>query len=113
MNSALIEAMISTMMPHAQLSTAENGEEAVEAVQAGRFDLILMDVQMPKMDGIEATRRIRSIEQGSGVRSIIVALSAGAETEERARCMEAGMDEFLSKPLEKQALWEKVQKLVE
>ena len=76
-----------------------DGRAAVDAFAAGRFDLLLMDVQMPGMDGLEATAAIRTIERGSGARVPIVALTAHALAEDRERCLAAGMDAFLTKPL--------------
>ena len=79
----------------------------VAAAGAGApFDLILMDVNMPEMDGLEATRRIRATEAASGTRVPIVALTANAFGEDRAACLAAGMDDFLVKPLERERLAE-------
>jgi CheY-like chemotaxis protein len=79
------------------------GRAAVEAAAGGGWDLILMDCQMPEMDGYEATRRIRAAEsKDRHVR--IVALTAGAMQGERERCMEAGMDDFMTKPVHIDAL---------
>lgn len=75
-----------------------NGQLAVEASRDRQFDLILMDCQMPVMDGFEATRRIRS-QEADGARTRIVALTAGATDADRQRCEEAGMDGFLGKPI--------------
>ena len=84
---------------HGHLITlATNGQEAVDAYAAGRFDLILMDVQMPVMDGLQATRRIRELEKGTGRRCSILALTAYAGQEDRDKCLAAGMDGYLSKP---------------
>jgi signal transduction histidine kinase/CheY-like chemotaxis protein len=82
-----------------QVSVVDDGRAAVDAFAAGRFDLLLMDVQMPGMDGLEATAAIRTIENGSGLRVPIVALTAHALAEDRERCLAAGMDAFLTKPL--------------
>ncbi len=80
-------------------SVAGDGEAAVRAYAAGTFDLVLMDCQMPVMDGPEASRRIRELERESGRRVRIVALTAHAQEEERQRCVEAGMDDFVTKPM--------------
>jgi CheY-like chemotaxis protein len=82
------------------VAVAQNGREALEAVQAANFDLVLMDVQMPEIDGIEATRRIRSWERAAGRRTMIAAMTAHAMIEDRKRCLEAGMDAFVTKPLQ-------------
>jgi signal transduction histidine kinase/CheY-like chemotaxis protein len=82
------------------VAVAENGREAVEAVQASDFDVVLMDVQMPEMDGLEATRRIRSWEQAAGRRTMIAAMTANAMADDRDRCLEAGMDSYITKPLQ-------------
>ncbi|MBT6627479.1 MAG: response regulator, partial [Gemmatimonadetes bacterium] len=88
---------------------AEDGERAVEMVQTGSFDLVLMDVSMPQMDGLEATAVIRAAEEEQGsARLPIVAMTAHALTGDRERCLEAGMDDYLPKPLNRQQLYEVV-----
>jgi CheY-like chemotaxis protein len=76
---------------------ASNGEEAVAACRQQEFDLVLMDLQMPGLDGLEATRRIRGGEWGR--KALIVALTAHAMAGDRERCFEAGMDDYLAKPI--------------
>ncbi|MEO6235966.1 MAG: ATP-binding protein [Vicinamibacterales bacterium] len=73
------------------------GREAVVAVARERYDLVLMDCEMPDLDGFEATRAIREAE-GGGRRTLIVAMTAGARAEDRQRCLDAGMDDYLTKP---------------
>ncbi|RZA34564.1 MAG: response regulator, partial [Lysobacteraceae bacterium] len=81
----------------ADVSVAGNGAEALEAMGRRPFDCVLMDVQMPVMDGLEATRRIRQDPQLRD--TLVIAMTANAGVEDRARCLQAGMDEFLSKPV--------------
>ena len=84
---------------------AGDGREALQAIQRERFDLVLMDCQMPEMDGYAATRAIRALEaQGMIQRVPIVALTAHATEADRQRCLEAGMDSFLTKPFMQAAL---------
>jgi CheY-like chemotaxis protein len=78
---------------------AEDGEQAVDAVRNGLFDLVLMDVQMPVMDGISATRAIRALEEKRGGHLPIIALTAHAIKGERERLLATGMDDYVSKPI--------------
>jgi CheY-like chemotaxis protein/HPt (histidine-containing phosphotransfer) domain-containing protein len=84
------------------VAVAMNGREAVDAVAREHFDLVLMDVQMPEVDGLEATALIRAREQGVGGHVPILALTAHAMKGDRERCLEAGMDGYLSKPIQTQ-----------
>jgi len=85
---------------------AGNGRDGVEIFQRERFDLVLMDIQMPEMDGFEALAAIRGLEEGTGRRTPVVALTAHALKEDRERCLAAGMDDYLSKPIEASRLFE-------
>ena len=92
-----------------QVTTASNGREALEALEQSTFDLVLMDVQMPEMDGWEATEAIRRREQSTGAHIPILALTAHAMKEYEDRCHQAGMDGFLTKPFQPTRLYEAVQ----
>jgi two-component system sensor histidine kinase/response regulator len=83
---------------------ARNGREALEALEKESFDLVLMDVQMPVMDGFEATAAIRKKEGGSGVHLPVVALTAHAMKGDREKCLAGGMDGYLTKPIRPQEL---------
>jgi CheY-like chemotaxis protein len=86
-----------------EVRAAGNGNEALQQIESGPpLDLILMDVQMPLMSGLEATREIRRRE--SGRRTPVVALTASATQEDRQRCLDSGMDDFLAKPIEMPAM---------
>ncbi|HEY5107248.1 MAG TPA: ATP-binding protein [Caulobacteraceae bacterium] len=88
------------------IETAGDGLEALEAVARSRFDLILMDVQMPGMDGLTATRAIRAGEAGSSARVPILAMTANVLPDQVARCLEAGMDDHIGKPIDPRKLLE-------
>lgn len=89
-----------------RVTVAEDGRQAVEACRAGRFDVVLMDIQMPEMDGRQATRAIRADEAERGLpRMPIVALTANALREDRDACLAAGMDDYLVKPVSSAQLW--------
>lgn len=98
-NMLLIKAIVGKIVPGCKIVEAKNGKEAVMFWIVEQPDLILMDMQMPEMGGVEATIKIRE-KEGEGQHTPIVALTAGALTEEREKCLEAGMDEFLTKPIE-------------
>jgi CheY-like chemotaxis protein len=91
------------------VAVATNGLEAVQHVEREQVDLVLMDLQMPLMDGFQATERIRLLEAGKARRTPIVAMTAHALQEERVRCLEAGMLGHVSKPISKHALRAAVQ----
>jgi len=88
--------------------TADNGAAAVAMIENDKFDIVLMDVQMPIMDGFEATAQIRNWEKENGQYTTIIAMTANAMSGDRERCLRAGMDGYLAKPLRPKALVEKL-----
>jgi CheY-like chemotaxis protein len=93
---------------------ANNGREAVDAWQHGTFDVVLMDVQMPEMDGLQATATIRELEREGGMetRTPIIAMTANAMKGDRERCLEAGMDGYVSKPVKQQTLFAEIERVL-
>jgi len=92
---------------------ANNGNEAVRLYKNNTFNLVLMDIMMPEMDGLEATRRIREWEQEKGRTPIpIIALTANVIKKDQEKCLAAGMNDFLSKPIHPDVLVEKIQLLL-
>jgi PAS domain S-box-containing protein len=87
------------------VDSVETGAQAFERVKANRYSAVLMDVQMPDMDGLEATHHIREWEKGSGRRIPIIAMTAHAMAGDRDRCLAAGMDDYVTKPLEPRVLF--------
>jgi CheY-like chemotaxis protein len=81
------------------VTIAGNGKEALAAIEKQSFELVFMDVQMSEMDGFEATAAIRGIEKASGNHLPIIAMTAHAMTGDRERCLEAGMDGYITKPI--------------
>jgi PAS domain S-box-containing protein len=88
------------------VEAVDNGRRAVDAVRSGTFDAVLMDVQMPEMDGIEATSLIRNDERTSGGHVPIIALTAHASQSDRQICLDSGMDAYLTKPVRSEALFD-------
>ncbi|MEM9919282.1 MAG: response regulator [Bacteroidota bacterium] len=107
MNQKLIGKILE--MWHCPFDIAASGEEAIQYSQKQKYDLILMDIHMPEMDGCETTQHIRSDRQNINMESPIVALTAAALLDEKNRAIEAGMDDFLTKPFAPKQLSEKIQ----
>jgi PAS domain S-box-containing protein len=91
------------------VTVVENGKEAIEAVTFEEFDLIFMDVQMPHMNGLDATKALKSIPI-RGTFPVIIAVTANALTGDREKCMEAGMDDYISKPFKREMISDKINK---
>jgi CheY-like chemotaxis protein len=104
-----VAAALLTKRGHS-VTVVNNGREAVDALKREPFDLVLMDVQMPEMDGFEATAAIRELERETGRRVRIVAMTAHAMTGDRERCLAAGMDGYLSKPIDQRSLYDAIEK---
>jgi two-component system, sensor histidine kinase and response regulator len=94
------------------VTVAEDGQQALDCLEHRSFDLILMDVQMPVMDGLAATRAIRARERLSGGHVPIIALTAHALKDDRQRCLDAGMDGYLTKPIRAQTLYETIESVM-
>ncbi|GGH22974.1 hypothetical protein GCM10007423_05170 [Dyadobacter endophyticus] len=107
-NMLLVKSMLNKILPGSELIEATNGKEAIEAFRRTSPDIVFMDIQMPEMNGYEATREIR---QGAGLTHVpIIALTAGTVVGEREKCIEAGMDDYLTKPVLKDTLEAAVRK---
>lgn len=96
LNMLLVESIVKEILPGALILKALTGIDAVTQYKEGKPDLVLMDIQMPVMDGIQATLKIKEHDSNA----IIIALTAGALKEEKEKCLSAGMDDFLTKPIE-------------
>jgi two-component system, sensor histidine kinase and response regulator len=93
-----------------QVTVANNGREAIDILAHQSFDVVLMDVQMPEMDGIEATSLIREREKVTGSHIPVIAMTAHAMKGDRDRCLAAGMDSYVSKPIEAEALFAAIER---
>ncbi len=106
-NQKLAERLLTKRGHH--VTVVESGSQAVESVQQTKFDLVLMDVQMPDMDGLEAAASIRRLESNTGQHVRIIAMTAHAMHGDRERCLESGMDGYLAKPIRPEELFEIVE----
>ncbi len=104
MNMEMAKALLMELFPRVALIEATDGIQAIDKFKQENFDLILMDIQMPGMDGNQACRAIRSLEESTGSHIPIIALTAGALKEEQEACLSAGMDDFITKPIDMEAL---------
>ena len=91
------------------VTLAGSGREALDRVERELYDVILMDVQMPDMDGLQATARIREIEKRRGTYTPVLALTAHTMKGDRERCLAAGMDQFINKPIDAESFVETVE----
>ncbi len=110
MNMQMIKALLNIICPEAIIIEAENGIQAVEKYKKESPDLIFMDVQMPDMDGLEATKEIRAYEKIANKNIPIIALTAGALKEEKEKSLSVGMDDFITKPIESKKIEECLKK---
>jgi len=110
-NQMVLRAMLEPMA--CTLHIANNGAEAVDIYQQHDFDFVLMDVSMPVMDGLEATRQIKQIQKKRGEHIPVIGITAHAMQEDQARCRAAGMDDYLPKPVRKEAVMEMISSWIE
>ena len=112
MNRLLLRQILKLEYPHALMTEAEDGLAALQALNNESFDLVFMDMVMPQMDGIEASKSIRSTEDRQGQRLPILGLSANVNSSDRERFIHAGADDFLLKPYDRQTLVEVTERLL-
>jgi two-component system sensor histidine kinase/response regulator len=93
-----------------KVTVVGNGLECLDTLKDGLFDLLLLDVQMPEMDGFEAVRKIREMEKTTGNRLTVFGLTAHVMTGDREKCLAAGMDDYLTKPIHAQSLYEAIER---
>ena len=109
-NQILAVRLLEKRGHHVQV--AGNGREALEKLKTADFDLVLMDVQMPVMGGFEAAAAVREMEKGTGKHIPIIALTAHAMKGDRERCLTAGMDGYIGKPIRSEELFEQIEALI-
>jgi len=110
-NRLVLDKMLAGL--NIDLDFAFDGHEAIRKWEAGEYDMVFMDISMPKLDGIEATGKIRDIEAKTGRAPVpIVAMTAHAMTGDAARFQAAGMDHYLTKPLSKSLILEKIDEII-
>ncbi len=109
-NAQLLEQLLLMRGHHVRL--AINGREALTLAEDGRFDLLLLDVHMPELDGFQVVQAVREREQTTGGHLPVIALTARSRKEDRERCLAAGMDDYLSKPVQAADLWSAIDRTV-
>ena len=97
--------------PEASVSSASGGQEALALLEQETFDVVLMDMVMPGLDGLQATRLLRQHPRAEVARLRVIGLTANTSAREREQCLQAGMDEVLAKPIDSQALSEALARL--
>ncbi|HEY6878582.1 MAG TPA: response regulator [Polyangiales bacterium] len=102
-NADLVLQLLRTR--HYEATLARGGRQAIELLRHGGYDALLLDVHMPDVDGFEVVRSLRAQEAATGEHLPVIALTALARDEDRERCLAAGMDAFLTKPVDAVALW--------
>jgi two-component system sensor histidine kinase/response regulator len=110
-NSELLEQLLGRRGHHVRI--VNDGRQALTAVQGEQFDLLLLDVHMPEMDGFQVVESLREYERQSGGHLPVIALTARSRKEDREQCLAAGMDDFLAKPIQSEDLWAAIDRLVE
>src|SRR5208283_3838019 len=109
-NAQLLEQLLVRRGHRVRL--ASDGRKALSLVEEGAFDLLLLDVHMPELDGFQVIQAIRDRERSMGGHLPVIALTARARKEDRERCLAAGMDEFLAKPIQAASLWAAIDRVV-
>ena len=110
-NMLLLKTIIKNIFTEAEIFEVFNGKDAAEQFESINPDIVFMDIQMPIMNGYEATKSIRNLASGKKVP--IIAVTAGVEKEEKIKCIEAGMNDHISKPIMKGAIEETIIKKIE
>jgi signal transduction histidine kinase/ActR/RegA family two-component response regulator len=111
-NRELVLALLEDRLPQGAICIANDGREALDAATEEQFDLILMDIQMPRLSGIEATRAIRAAEAKTGCHVPIIALTANAMKGDKEIYLEAGMDGYVSKPIDRDVLYREIERVL-
>ena len=109
-NAQLLEQLLVRRGHRVRL--ANNGREALALAEEGAFDLLLLDVHMPELDGFQVVQAIRERERSAGGHLPVIALTARSRQEDRERCLAAGMDDFLAKPIQAADLWAAIDRVV-